>query len=140
MPKYHASASGSAGTSTATPTVDRVFGALADPGRRAMVERLSHGPSSVSELARPLSLSLPATLQHLRVLEASGLVRTEKRGRVRTCHLQPAGLAPVEAWMASRRAEWERRLDRLGDFLARPVPDPIDVPPEGRSEPQEQQP
>src|SRR5579871_6452118 len=101
-----------------THQVDRVFQALADPNRRAMVERLGRGPRSVSELARPLSMSLPAAMQHLRVLESSGLVRSEKRGRVRTCHLEPAALAPVEQWMGARRAEWERRLDRLGDFLS----------------------
>jgi DNA-binding transcriptional ArsR family regulator len=98
--------------------LDRVFQALADPTRRAMVERLSRGPASVSELAKPLPMSLPAVVQHLQVLEASGLVRTEKIGRVRTCRIEPAALRPAEQWLAQRRAIWERRLDRLGDYLA----------------------
>jgi DNA-binding transcriptional ArsR family regulator len=98
--------------------IDRVFHALADPSRRAIVERLSHDPASVSELARPLSMSLPAVLQHLQVLETSGLVRSEKTGRVRTCQIEPAALRPVEQWISARRSNWERRLDRLGDYLA----------------------
>jgi DNA-binding transcriptional ArsR family regulator len=99
--------------------LDGVFQALADPTRRVMVERLSRGgPSSVSALARPLAMSLPAVMQHLRVLEASGLVRSEKVGRVRTCHIEPAALRSVERWVVGRRASWERRLDRLGDYLA----------------------
>ena len=98
--------------------IDRVFHALADPGRRVIVERLSRGPASVSELARPLPMSLPAVVQHIQVLEASGLVRSEKIGRVRTCQLEPAALRPVEEWISSRRSNWERRLDRLGDYLA----------------------
>jgi DNA-binding transcriptional ArsR family regulator len=97
--------------------LDRLFHALADPGRRVIVERLVHGPASVSEIAQPLAMSLPAVLQHLQVLEASGLVRSEKSGRVRTCRLEPAGLSEAEAWVAARRTEWERRLDRLGDYL-----------------------
>jgi DNA-binding transcriptional ArsR family regulator len=98
--------------------VDRVFHALADPSRRAIVERLSRGPASVSELARPLPMSLPAVVQHLHVLELSGLVRSEKVGRVRTCRIEPRGLGPAERWIGARRASWERRLDRLGDYLA----------------------
>jgi DNA-binding transcriptional ArsR family regulator len=98
--------------------LDRVFQALADPTRRSLVERLSLGPASVSTLAQPLSLSLPAVMQHLQVLEASGLVRSQKVGRVRTCRIEPAALRPVEQWIASRRTSWERRLDRLGDYLA----------------------
>jgi DNA-binding transcriptional ArsR family regulator len=98
--------------------VDRVFHALADPSRRLIVERLSRGPASVSELAEPLPMSLPAVLQHLQVLERSGLVRSEKLGRVRTCRIEPAALRPVERWIGERRASWERRLDRLGDYLA----------------------
>jgi DNA-binding transcriptional ArsR family regulator len=98
--------------------LDRMFQALADPTRRVMVERLSRGPASVSELARPLSLSLPAVIQHLQVLEASGLVRSEKIGRVRTCRIETAALRTVERWIAERRATWERRLDRLGEILA----------------------
>lgn len=99
-------------------SLDRMFQALADPARRGMVERLSRGPASVSELARPLPMSLSAVVQHLRVLEESGLVRTEKRGRVRTCHIEPAALKTAESWITRRRADWERRLDRLGDYLA----------------------
>jgi DNA-binding transcriptional ArsR family regulator len=98
--------------------VDRVFQALADPSRRVIVERLSRGSASVSELARPLPMSLPAVVQHLQVLETSGLVRSEKIGRVRTCRLEPAALRPVEQWVGARRSSWERRLDRLGDYLA----------------------
>ena len=97
--------------------LDRLFHALSDPGRRVIVERLTRGPASVSEIAQPLARSLPAVLQHLQVLEASGLVRSEKSGRVRTCRLEPAGLSEAEAWVAARRAEWERRLDLLGDYL-----------------------
>src|SRR5215217_8530633 len=99
-------------------SLDQVFHALADPARRQMVERLSRGPASVSELARPLPMSLPAVVQHLQVLEMSGLVRSEKVGRVRTCRLEPAALQPVEQWVSARRSTWERRLDRLGDYLA----------------------
>ncbi len=99
-------------------TLDRVFQALADPSRRIIVERLARGPASVSELAQPLSMSLPAVLQHLQVLQASGLVRSEKIGRVRTCRIQAAALRMAETWIARRRAGWERRLDRLGDYLA----------------------
>jgi DNA-binding transcriptional ArsR family regulator len=99
-------------------SVDRVFHALADPNRRVIVERLSRGPASVSELARPLPMSLPAVVQHLQVLEASGLVRSEKIGRVRTCRIEPAALRPVEQWISARRSSWEGRLDRLGDYLA----------------------
>jgi len=99
-------------------TLDRVFHALADPTRRVMVERLSRGPASVSELAGPLAMSLPAVVQHLQVLEASGLVRSEKVGRVRTCRIEPRALRTVEDWVGERRASWERRLDRLGEFLA----------------------
>jgi DNA-binding transcriptional ArsR family regulator len=102
------------------PTLDRVFHALADPTRRGLVERLSRGPASVSALARPLALSLPAVVQHIQVLEASGLVHTEKVGRVRTCRLEPKALRTVENWVAARRASWERRLDRLGEYLAEP--------------------
>jgi DNA-binding transcriptional ArsR family regulator len=100
--------------------LDRVFQALADPTRRIMVERLSRGPASVSELAKPFAMSLPAVVQHLQVLEASGIVRSEKIGRVRTCRIQPEALRTVEEWIAARRASWERRLDRLGAFLAEP--------------------
>jgi len=100
-----------------TADLDRVFQALADPGRRVMVERLSRGPASVSELARPLAMSLAAVLQHVQVLEASGLVRSQKTGRTRTCSINPAALRSAERWISDRRALWERRLDRLGEYL-----------------------
>lgn len=99
------------------PRLDLLFQALADPSRRVMVERLTRGPASVSELAQPLSMSLPAVVQHLQVLEVSGLVRTEKVGRVRTCHIEPKALRATEDWVAARRTEWENRLDRLGEYL-----------------------
>src|SRR3954452_17466626 len=99
-------------------SVDRVFHALADPTRRAMVERLSQGPLSVSGLAAPLEITLTAVGQHLQVLEESGLVHTEKVGRVRTCRIETAGLSALEQWIAERRTIWERRFDRLGDLLA----------------------
>jgi DNA-binding transcriptional ArsR family regulator len=98
--------------------LDLMFQALADPTRRVMVERLSRGPASVSELAQPLTMSLPAVLQHLQVLEASGLIRSEKVGRVRTCRIEPKALRTAEQWISERRTSWERRLDRLGDYLA----------------------
>jgi DNA-binding transcriptional ArsR family regulator len=101
--------------------LDLVFQALADPSRRAMVERLCRGPASVSELARPLAMSLPAVVQHLQVLQDCGLVRSEKVGRVRTCQIEPAALRGAEHWISQRRTTWERRLDRLGDFLADPA-------------------
>jgi DNA-binding transcriptional ArsR family regulator len=105
-------------------SVDRIFHALADPSRRVIVERLSRGSASVSDLARPLPMSLPAVVQHLQVLETSGLVRSEKIGRVRTCRLEPAALRPVEQWVSARRSNWERRLDRLGDYLAESEDEP----------------
>jgi DNA-binding transcriptional ArsR family regulator len=97
--------------------LDRVFQALADPTRRVMVERLSRGPASVTELAEPFEMSLPSIVQHLQVLEASGLIRSEKLGRVRTCQIGAAALGSAERWISERRATWERRLDRLGDYL-----------------------
>jgi DNA-binding transcriptional ArsR family regulator len=98
--------------------LDLVFHALADPARRGMLERLSRGPATVSELAAPMPMSLPAVIQHLQVLETSGLVRSEKVGRVRTCRIEPQALSPAEQWINQRRTTWERRLDRLGDYLA----------------------
>jgi DNA-binding transcriptional ArsR family regulator len=98
-------------------SLDLVFQALSDPSRRAMVERLSRGPASVSELARPLPMSLPGVVQHLQVLEASGLVRSDKVGRVRTCRLDRRTLTRAERWIVERQRTWEQRLDRLGDFL-----------------------
>jgi DNA-binding transcriptional ArsR family regulator len=97
--------------------LDRVFRALADPTRRAMLERLARGPARVTELAAPLPMSLPAAMQHLGVLEEAGLVRTEKVGRVRTCAVEPQALSRAEQWINARRLEWERRLDRLGNYL-----------------------
>jgi DNA-binding transcriptional ArsR family regulator len=97
--------------------LDRLFHALADPARRAMVERLSHGPAPMGELARPLPMSLPAAMQHLGVLEAAGLVRSEKVGRVRVCAMEPRAFGVAEQWINARRIEWEHRLDRLGDYL-----------------------
>jgi DNA-binding transcriptional ArsR family regulator len=105
-----------------SPALDRVFHALGDPTRRAMVEALAGGPASVSALAEALTqnraISLPAVLQHLKLLEESGLVRSEKTGRVRICQLSPKALQSVEDWVAGRRAQWERRFDRLGAYLA----------------------
>jgi DNA-binding transcriptional ArsR family regulator len=98
-------------------TLDLAFQALADPSRRAMVDRLVQGPATVSELAKPLAMSLPGVMQHLAVLEASGLVISEKVGRTRTCRIEPTVLTQAEHWIAERRALWERRLDRLGQFL-----------------------
>jgi DNA-binding transcriptional ArsR family regulator len=98
--------------------LDAMFQALADPTRRSMVDRLSRGPASVSELAAPLAMSLPAVVQHLQVLEASGLVTTQKVGRVRTCTIDTGALQAAERWINERRTAWERRLDRLGDYLA----------------------
>jgi DNA-binding transcriptional ArsR family regulator len=97
--------------------LDRLFHALADPARRAIIERLSRGPAQVSELARPLPMSLPAAMQHLGVLEAAGLVRSRKVGRVRTCAIEPRALSQAEQWINARRIEWEHRLDRLGEYL-----------------------
>ena len=94
--------------------LDLMFQALADPTRRAMVERMTQGPASVSDLARPFAMSLAAVMQHLKVLEESGLVRTQKAGRVRTCRIDPSALRTAEDWIAERRTTWETRLDRLG--------------------------
>jgi DNA-binding transcriptional ArsR family regulator len=104
--------------------LDRVFQALADDSRRSMVERLTRGPASVGELARPLAMSLPAVMQHVGVLEACGLVRSEKVGRVRTCHIDPAVLRTAEDWIARQRTVWERRLDALDDFLSEQTEQP----------------
>ncbi|MDQ1703397.1 MAG: hypothetical protein QOF57_2649 [Frankiaceae bacterium] len=97
--------------------LDRVFHALADPSRRDIVDRLTRGPASVSELAAPLAMTLPSVVKHLRVLEDSGLVRSAKVGRVRTCQIETALLRDSERWLAERRTEWERRFDRLATFL-----------------------
>ena len=100
------------------PDIDRIFHALGDATRRAMVEKISQGPISVSRLADPHDMTLAAVVQHLQVLEESGLVKTEKLGRVRTCSIDPAGLSALERWVADRRSIWDRRLDRLGDLLS----------------------
>ena len=100
-----------------SPTLDRAFQALADPVRRGMLARLSRGPATVSELAKPLSMSLPAVLQHLHALEASGLVKSEKKGRVRTVRLEPSMLSIAEGWIHDRRSEWEARHDRFEDYV-----------------------
>jgi DNA-binding transcriptional ArsR family regulator len=100
------------------PDIDRVFHALGDSSRRAIMEKLSLGPISVSRLAEPLSITLAAVVQHLQVLEESGLVVTEKVGRVRTCRIEPAGLSVAQQWIGERRSMWERGLDRLADLLA----------------------
>src|SRR5271156_6643822 len=97
--------------------LDRTFQALSDPTRRSILAQLTRGPTSVSELARPLAMSLPAVMQHLAVLEGSGLVRSEKVGRVRTCRIEPKALSMAEQWINQRRLEWERHFDRLGDYL-----------------------
>jgi DNA-binding transcriptional ArsR family regulator len=97
--------------------LDKTFAALADPARRANVERLTQGAASVSELARPLPMSLPAVMLHLKVLEESGLVKSQKLGRVRTCRIDPQMLSQAEQWVAERRQMWERNLDRLGAYL-----------------------
>ena len=99
-------------------SVDKVFHALGDPTRRAIMEQLSRRPTSVTLLAKPLQISLAAVIQHLEILEKSGLVHTEKVGRVRTCQLEPAGLSVAQQWIDERRATWEQRFDRLGELLA----------------------
>ncbi len=97
--------------------LDQLFHALVDPSRRLIIERLIDGPASVKELAQPLAMSLPAVMQHLGVLEACGLVGSEKVGRVRTCHIEPDGLRVAEDWLSTQRTAWEHRLDRLGELL-----------------------
>ena len=94
-----------------------VFRALTDPTRRAVLERLTHGPAAVSELAQPFKMALPSFVQHLGVLEDCGLVRSEKKGRVRTYALAPQSLKAAENWLSAQRLQWERRLDALDDFL-----------------------
>ena len=100
-----------------TIDLDRTFQALADKSRRTMVERLTLGPASVSELAEPLAMSLAAVLQHVQVLESCGLVKTEKVGRTRTCRIEGAAMTAAEQWITDHRRRWEARLDRLGDIL-----------------------
>lgn len=100
--------------------IDSVFHALGDATRRAMMEKLSHGPITVSRLAEPLSITLAAVVQHLQVLEECGLVKTEKHGRVRTCRIEPGGLAVAREWIDQRRTIWEERLDHLDEMLCEP--------------------
>jgi DNA-binding transcriptional ArsR family regulator len=102
------------------PNIDHLFHALGDPTRRAMVERVSAGPVSVSQLAEPLSMTLAGVVQHLQILEESGMVRTEKIGRVRTCRINPKGLDAVQQWIEARRSVWEKRFEQLGDLLVEP--------------------
>jgi DNA-binding transcriptional ArsR family regulator len=97
--------------------LDRAFQALSDPVRRGMLSRLSRGPASVSELAEPFNISLPAVLQHLKALEESGLARSEKKGRVRTVRLEPRTLSAAESWIAEQRTQWEARLDRFENYV-----------------------
>ncbi|HZO23601.1 MAG TPA: metalloregulator ArsR/SmtB family transcription factor [Steroidobacteraceae bacterium] len=112
--------------------LDRIFHALADPTRRAMIERLGRAPASVSELANPMSVSLAAIVQHVQILEASGLVRTEKVGRVRTCRLDAGTLMQAERWLEARRGEWNARLDRLGEYLEETTHPPTPTPKKGQ--------
>jgi DNA-binding transcriptional ArsR family regulator len=100
-----------------SPDLDRTFQALSDPVRRGMLARLARGPASVSQLAEPYSISLPAVLQHLQALQKSGLVRSEKNGRVRTVRLEPDRLSIVESWLVERRKEWEAQLDRFESYV-----------------------
>ncbi len=116
-------------------SLDLAFQALADPARRGMVDRLCRGPASVSELARPLDMTLSAVVQHLAVLETSGLVRSQKVGRVRTCRIDTKVLHTAEQWIGERRASWESRLDRLGEFLAETADEPISPKPPILSKP-----
>ncbi len=97
--------------------LDRAFGALSDPTRRAIVMRLAGGPASVGELSGPFAMAMPTLLQHVRVLEKSGLIQTRKTGRVRTCSLQADVLAETEEWLAKQRAVWEQRLDRMESYV-----------------------
>ena len=98
--------------------IDRLFHALGDPTRRAILDRLTTGPASVSRLAEPLGITLTAVTQHLQILEEVRLVHSEKLGRVRTCRIEPAGFRALEQWILDHRTAWERKLDRLGEFLA----------------------
>src|ERR1700733_1430293 len=98
-------------------SLDRVFYALSDHSRRSIVEQLSKKEASVSELAKPFKMSMAAVVQHIQILEESGLIRTQKSGRVRTCRIAPHSLEAIESWLGQRRRFWEKNLDRLGEFL-----------------------
>jgi DNA-binding transcriptional ArsR family regulator len=100
------------------PDVNRILQALGDPTRRAMVEKLSAGPVSVSQLAEPFNMTLAGVVQHLQILEESGIVRTEKIGRVRTCRVDPRGLDAMQRWIEAQRSQWEKRFSHLGDLLS----------------------
>ncbi|MGK6316005.1 ArsR/SmtB family transcription factor [Neorhizobium sp. DT-125] len=97
--------------------LDDVFQALADPTRRAVLGRLGHGPASISDLAAPFDMALPSFMKHIRFLEGSGLIRTRKEGRVRTCSLERARFAMLEGWLSEQRAIWEARTDRLEQLV-----------------------
>jgi DNA-binding transcriptional ArsR family regulator len=97
--------------------IDALFHALGDPKRRAILDRLCQGPVSVSRLAAPLGVTVTAVMQHLQILEESGLVHTEKLGRIRTCRIETAGFTALQQWLNDHRTLWERRLDQLGEFL-----------------------
>lgn len=117
----------------AEPTLDLVFHALADPTRRAVVARLTRGEATVSDLAAPFDMALPSFVQHLRVLESSGLVDSRKVGRVRYCRLLPAPLDDARTWIGAQRVSWERRLDRLDRHLQSMTQEPpLTVPPKER--------
>jgi DNA-binding transcriptional ArsR family regulator len=103
---------------TPNPQIDRLFHALGDPTRRAILDHLTGGPMSVSRLADPLAVTLTAVAQHLQILEEVGLVHTEKLGRVRTCRIEPSGFRLLEQWIRDHRTAWERKLDRLGALLS----------------------
>jgi DNA-binding transcriptional ArsR family regulator len=105
---------------TSAETLDGVFRALADASRRKMVDRLSRSPASVMELAKPLAMALPSVMKHLAVLESGGIVVSEKVGRERTYRLRPQAFAPVESWVAARKARWHQQLDQLARYLAEP--------------------
>lgn len=102
------------------PNLDTAFQALADPTRRAVIERLGRGPASVGELAQPFEMALPSFMQHIKTLEQSGILVSQKTGRVRTCHLNPAALSTIDEWMATQRKLWTKRLDQLEAFLVDP--------------------
>ena len=99
--------------------LDRTFSALSDPTRRDILERLTRGPASISELARPTGISLPGVLKHVRILEEANLVTTEKHGRTRECRLGPEQMDDATTWIESQRRQWERRLDRLEAIIER---------------------
>ncbi|HEX4352101.1 MAG TPA: metalloregulator ArsR/SmtB family transcription factor [Polyangiales bacterium] len=105
-------------------SLDQIFQALSDPARRSMIDRLSRGPATVSELAEPLEISLPSVMQHLQLLTVIGLIRSDKVGRVRTCRIEPGALQRAEQWLTQRRSLWERRFDRLGEILGEPAEPP----------------